>query len=303
MNLDTFVNKICGGKKKAPYYYIRSSAVFGKKPRALNNSSNNSSEDDKNNNGKLPEDPWQLPNQPNVDDFVKMTLDSKSHPGGPKPEVVLKPPELPPKHFEVWGRHYYPLKDDVKVLSNAGSDGVADEHNWWKLALAGLAAAGLFYLLLPKMLATDGCPLIDDPPQDNPRPMSGKYHTSLPIKMRTITETVSKQTSFGRPQKDGLASWSETEKNWNTAGPDGTHRKAGYGAPGYMMDDDDDDDDDAEAAWRRQQPPAPPVRRRKPIGLNPGPPVVDYEVRPDVRPQTGRTVQCQGEKDGKKKAA
>jgi len=186
-----------------------------------------------------------------LNEAIAMIIDPRSPGGGPRPEVVLRPPNVPPpKHYVKVQKLFKPVKDDVAVLPLGELEGEDDLHNWWKAVLAALLLLAIAYPLLAWYLSEDGCPIIYEKEKDDPAPMVGRYHTSLPVKMKDIKKA---EVVMGRPQKDHMKTWSDIEKNWNTDRPDAAHLRAGAGAAPAegnarfgVADDEADDDEDEE---------------------------------------------------------
>jgi len=239
-SLDDVMNLITGKKKTR--YFVKTKAFKAKSSGAENISRNNETTGDQNNNSGDQVYPVKT-----LDEVIAMIVDPRSPTGGPRPEVVVRPPNVPPpKHFVKVKKLFLPVEDDVKVLPSGELSGTTDDHSWWKYVTAALVGLLLLYPLLAWYLSHDACPIIYEKEKDNPAPMVGSYYTSLPVKMKDIKKA---EVVMGRPQKEHMKTWSDIEKNWNTAEPNDAHFRAGA-APaegnarfGIANDEDDDDDD------------------------------------------------------------
>merc|ERR1719431_2058810 len=126
------------GKRKIRYLVKTRGFKVGVDNCSHNNKSDGNADDEKNNNHEAKTVP---PTQ--LDEVIAMIVDPRSPTGGPRPEVVVRPPNVPPpKHFIKFKKHFQPVKDDVEVLPLKEVKGEADEHNWWKAVVAGVIGVG-----------------------------------------------------------------------------------------------------------------------------------------------------------------
>jgi len=279
------------GKRKIRYLVKTRGFKVGVDNCSHNNESDGNADDERNNNHEAKTVP---PTQ--LDEVIAMIVDPRSPTGGPRPEVVVRPPNVPPpKHFIKFKKHFQPVKDDVEVLPLKEVKGEADEHNWWKAVVAGVIGVGCFYFLLAGYLSKDACPLeIPEKEKDDPMPMVGKYHTSLPVKMKDLQKA---EVVMGRPQKDHIKSTSDIEKNWNTADPNAAHLRAGAGAAPaegnarYGVANDEDDDEAGRGRGRGGSGASLDDEVGQEVKLR-----RDVNLRQNMRLELGKTGQCKEEK-------
>jgi len=210
------------GTPKGRYFVVRNLKKGGASNVSSNNDNNFQSQDRNNNSAE------KISEKTTLNEVIAMIVDPRSAPGGPRPEVIVRPPNVPPpKAFVKVNRVFFPVKDDVQILPTAAAEGEIDEHGWWRWVLLGGLGLVLLYPLLGWYLSEDACPIIIHKEKDDPAPMVGKYYTSLPVKMKDLKKA---EVVMGRPQKDHMKTWSDIEKNWNTPGPNAPHLGAGAGA-------------------------------------------------------------------------